>query len=222
MGRQSFGPWRRQESSMTSKKRKEICGETQEDAERLCRHRPRPGVLSFGASRGTSTSQKTSLQEALLRALQGRGCPVDAGGLAALAEAHGVPPVGGYHTPVLRAGGVAELDGGTLRSASAARSGERARGQPRGLDGRLALAPARAAPRFARGATQLPRSHPTALRRWPELPRHRDGLTGISVGNVKTRLYRGRKAIQRLLRDRARTCSRHSPRAGKPTGGSRP
>lgn len=44
---------------------------------------------------------------------------------------------------------------------------------------------------------------------------------GLSVGNVKTRLYRGRKALRNVLRTRACSHLRYVPRAGKPSGGAR-
>ncbi|MBL8897209.1 MAG: RNA polymerase sigma factor [Planctomycetes bacterium] len=44
---------------------------------------------------------------------------------------------------------------------------------------------------------------------------------GLTVGSVKTRLYRGRKVLRRVLRSRARSRDLYVPRAGRNSGGTR-
>jgi RNA polymerase sigma-70 factor (ECF subfamily) len=44
---------------------------------------------------------------------------------------------------------------------------------------------------------------------------------GLTVGNVKTRLYRGRKVLRRVLHTRARSRDLYVPRAGRNSGGTR-
>ena len=44
---------------------------------------------------------------------------------------------------------------------------------------------------------------------------------GLTVGNVKTRLYRGRKALRSVLRRVVRSRLRYVPRAGRNSGGTR-
>jgi RNA polymerase sigma-70 factor (ECF subfamily) len=44
---------------------------------------------------------------------------------------------------------------------------------------------------------------------------------GLTVGSVKTRLYRGRKVLRRVLNSRARSRHLYVPRAGRNSGGTR-